>query len=76
MNTWALTKNVAPILIVIAVLIYSYKPRTMFDDTGNLRTFGLCNDKFGRQQTLFTYPIVLGFITVAIVVVTLQLQKV
>ena len=46
------------IFIVIAITIQYYKPSVMFNEKGEMREFGVGNDK----KTVFYFPIVLVFI--------------
>jgi hypothetical protein len=48
------------IFIVVAITLQYYKPSVMFDEKGEMREFGVGNEK----KTVFYYPIVLIFVAV------------
>lgn len=53
------------IFTLIAIVIYHFRPRLMFDEDGEIRNFG-----FEKNQTVFTYPIVLGVVALFTYLIT------
>ena len=56
------------VFIIISILIWIKKPKLIFDNNGNIRNFGI-----GNQKTIFYYPLVLIVLAISIYYIFLNL---
>lgn len=55
------TIYVMSIYVIVSYIIWIYKPAIFFDQSGNLKAFGL-----GDNQTVFYYPMILIFLSIIV----------